>query len=245
LLEAKPDSKTRLVDTKVGYLHRSVKDYLERKETSARLHAVSRADFNVNLRLYNTQIMRLKRQFPETLEDKLLWERVTYAIEYAVRADPNCSGLQVALLNEVDKVAVALTTTCLADGSTYLQRTSMGLGVIATHWTWTRIDCRERGFFLGLAVQCQLVDYVDQTLRSMTSQQASKAASRLTDLALNHNSVFTNEYDRPVVYQHGVNHELLNLLRGYKDLYQKEMSIELVPERHKFRGRLLSCFCFG
>lgn len=53
LLEAKPYRKTRLADTKVGYLHRTVKDYLERKETSAKLHAASRMDFNVNLRLYN------------------------------------------------------------------------------------------------------------------------------------------------------------------------------------------------
>lgn len=187
--------------------------------------------------------MRLKRQHPETLEDDNLWKPVTYAIEYAVRADPTCSGRQVALLNEIDKIAVELTTTPLRDGTTYLQRSSMGLVVIPTHWTWTRIDCRESKSFLGFAVQCQLTDYVDQVLRSMSPQQASKMASRLIELALKHYDIFPNERDRPVVYHDKMNNDLVQLLRGYNASYHKEELSELKTRQPKPRGKLLSCFC--
>jgi hypothetical protein len=245
LLEAKTDSNTRLADTKVGYLHRSVKDYLELKETSERLRAASRTDFNVHLRLYNSQIMRLKRQHPETLDDAILWRSITYAIEYAVRSDPTCTGRQVALLNVIDRTAVALTTAPLRDGSTYLQLTSVGSGEVASHWTWTRLDCRSSQSFLGFAVQCQLTDYVDQVLRSMPPEQATKEAPRLFDLASDCYNVFPNERDRPSIHHHDRNNELLNLLHGYQIAYQKETLAVPMSDKAKPRGRLWSCFCFG
>jgi hypothetical protein len=245
LLEAKRDSTMRLADTKIEYLHRSVRDYLEGQDTSAKLRTASRPDFNVNLRLYNAQIMRLKRQDPETLEDVHIWKSATYAIEYAVRADPSCSGRQMALLNEIDKVLVELTTTRLRNGTTYLQRCSRGSGDVATHWTWTKIDCRESKSFLGLAVQCQLTDYVEKTLQSMSTQDSARVASHLVNLAVSHYSVFPNEIDRPVVSHQVPNGHLIHVLHEYRAPYQKEETDHEISSRSRSRRGLLSCFCFG
>lgn len=245
LLEAKRDGVTRLADTRIDYLHRSVKDYLQQQETSARLRAASRRDFNVNLRLYNAQIMRLKRQHPEQIDDDFIWDYATYAIEHAVRADPSRSGRQVTLLNAIDEVIIDLTTTPLRDGSTYLERSSRGAGEVATHWTWTRIDCRESESFLGLAVQCHLAGYVEKALQSMAPEEASKVAHRLINLALNHASVFSNEIDRPAVHHDSPDHDLVQILRGYETLYQKGETDTSAAKDPKRRRGFLSCFCFG
>jgi hypothetical protein len=245
LLEAKPDSKAQLADAKVGYLHRTVKDYLELKETSDKLHAASRPEFNVNLRLYNPQIMRLKCQQPETLDDAILWESITYAIEYAVRSDPACSGHQMALLNEIDKTAIALTTAPLQGGATWLQLKSQGSTEAATYWTWTRVGCRKSKSFLALAVQGQLINYVDGVLQTMPPGQAAREARGLIELASNFYDVFADEWDRPSIHHGGSSEELLNLLRRYES-YQEEKLIETVSQADeaKPRSKLWTCFCF-
>jgi hypothetical protein len=212
---------------------------------SEKLRAARRTDFNVNLRLCDSQIMRLKRLHPENLDDATLWHPTTYAIEYAVRSDPACPGLQIALLNEIDRIAVTLTTTTLRGGSTYLQLRFIDTGEAANHWTWTKSQCRISEDFLGFAVQCQLINYVDQILHTISPEQAGREAIRLANLALNHYCVSEDTTDRPTIHHRSPNTELLNLLHRYRVVYAKEEFGEPMPDEVKPQGRLWSCFCFG
>jgi hypothetical protein len=239
LLEAKPGSNTKLADTKVEFLHRTVKDYLELTETSEKIRAAIRTNFNANLRLCNSQIMRAKRLHPEALDDTTLWNLTTYAIEYGVRSDPTCSGLQMALLNEIEKTAVALTTVPLRGGSTYLQLRSID------HWTYTRTECRSSKDFLGFAVLCQLTNYVDQVLREMLPRDATWESRRLINLASDDYCMFDDAIDRPSIHHRDRNKELIELLRGYDAAYAKKEFGEPMTDDPKPRSRLRRCFCFG
>jgi hypothetical protein len=245
LLEAKRNDETRLADTKVEYLHRSVKDYLEQPETSTKLQAASRRDFNADLRLYNAQIMRLKRQDPEHMKDEFFWTYAELAIQHAVRADPDCSGRQVALLDTIDEVVVKLTTIPLQDGSTYMERTSRGAGERASHWTWTRIERRKCENFLGLAVYWNLTGYIDKALHAMAPQEASRVAHRLIELMLDtgtHDG--RDEPDWRYTTDDTPDDDMIEMLHGYKVFHQKEQ-IDVSATKNSVRRKFLSCFCFG
>ncbi|KAL6704045.1 hypothetical protein ACN47E_008809 [Coniothyrium glycines] len=246
LLEAKSDQSTRLADTKVGYLHRTVKDFLEQDDVSAKLRDASRDDFNVNQRLYNVQVMRLKRQDPERLDDAVLWRPITYAVEYAVRAEPEYNERQRALLEGIDKVAQDLCTVRLQDGTNFLERDFRESNNIASHWTWTRIDFRDSKSFLGFAVQCQLTGYVDAALQRISAEEAAKAVQHLYRLACESYSVCPNERDRPSVRHHQPNEQLLSLLLAYQQVAQEEEEDEKASMKEsRPRRRWLCCFCFG
>ncbi|KAF2853440.1 hypothetical protein T440DRAFT_505771 [Plenodomus tracheiphilus IPT5] len=240
LLEAKSNKRTQLADTEVGFLHRTVKDYLEQQDTAAKLYAAIKPTFNVNLRLCNSQLLSLKHQNQELLTNDILWRSVSYAIEYAIRAYPTDSERQVSLLNNLDKVATGLTTTPLHDGRTYLQQSSLP-SQEATHWTWTKVKCPEPSF-LGLAAQLGLTGYVFQMLQSMPPEQIREEVPKLLRVVGKKPSGFTLEYDHMATYGRET-YEVVKVLADFNSEYGKD------PPLHNSkpgpRKRLMRWFKFS
>ncbi|KAH7068278.1 hypothetical protein BKA63DRAFT_494933 [Paraphoma chrysanthemicola] len=228
LLEAKTIKGGALAHAHVQYLHRTVKDWLEQDSVLVKFQLVSRADFNLNRRLYTVHLMRLKCHSLRDLEDSIIWDPAMAAIGYAGRSDPD-TNLLVLLLNEVDKAASYLATTRLSDGSNYLERVSQPWGGNAGHWTWIMIPCRECKSFLGYAVQHGMIDYVRAMLMSMSPSEATLEVPRLIELAKESDS------DRA----------LLELLRSHTHQFKIDGRANTPSDRSSLRKKRYCCFCFG
>jgi hypothetical protein len=189
LLEARAVENQPLFSAEVGYLHRTVKDFLNREEIWSTLCDATKEDFNKNLRLFNSHLMRLRTQDrPMSQRRKRFRGDITYSMEYAVRADPQCKTIQITLLNAIDSAATKLVTSGPARGSMF-----PGLQGAASR-SWASEMGRSATTFLGLMVQCQLVDYVDATLRDMPHCEAAEHATK--DL---HNAVLRPTVSGPIV----------------------------------------------
>lgn len=165
LLEAKPTDG--LPNTPVNYLHRTVKDFLGKAETRLELQAGTKDDFNPFLRLCNIYIMRLKST--EISDYDYFWHTLAHAIDYAIRADPSCTGYQINLLKAIER---GYTPKGVYGGNEQdLLRASP-------------LDSAKPMTFFEFAVQCQLVDYVETTLRHMDKAEASLRASEGLHIAI-------------------------------------------------------------
>jgi hypothetical protein len=109
LLEAEPVYKQRIAFAKVAYLHRTVRDFVERPEIRLQLLKMTDSSFNPALQMYNVHVIRIKtddRPYVFSLADAQVadfWRDALHAIEYATRADPgNAAGLRARLLNQLD-----------------------------------------------------------------------------------------------------------------------------------------------
>jgi hypothetical protein len=151
--------------TTVQYLHRTVYEFIERDDIFSELQQATTETFNANVRLCKAYIMMLKMASPGefsrenlTRDNELPGENLTRnaatAMEYAFRADLDCSGCQEIPLDEVDKVASELSTIKLADGGSML--TNAG----RHHWSQLHRPFYRCTTFLHVAVEAQLVPYV-------------------------------------------------------------------------------------
>jgi hypothetical protein len=116
LLEAEPEPDQPIPDAKVGYLHRTVRSYIERSDVWPAFLGMAGETFNPHARICLARIMRLKTYSSYSLRHtngesiNMFWTNVLGAVDYAVLSDPgNKSGLQVTLLTQLDAVVSALT----------------------------------------------------------------------------------------------------------------------------------------
>jgi len=109
----------------VQYLHRTMRDFVEREDIFGELQQVSNVDFNPKYRLCQAYIMKLKMTLPlESRREKLTVEAV-HAMDYAFRADPDCSTCPEVLLDEVEKAASELSAIKMADGESMLTKSGV------------------------------------------------------------------------------------------------------------------------
>jgi hypothetical protein len=101
LLEVHRTSKHELADSTVGYLHRTVKDYIERGDTWRRLLDATNTDFNPRSRLAVSHISLLKFQ-RDYRDSERIWKEVILAISNTTAGDPDGSEVQIRLLDELD-----------------------------------------------------------------------------------------------------------------------------------------------
>jgi NACHT domain len=170
LLEATSWGAQSLTDIPVEYLHRTVKDYLEQPEVWAKYVAVTEKSFSPYPRLCTASIARLKYSgstiFDNEKSASTFWNIVTCAIEYVVHDAHATNGLQNRLLDELDIAASYCADLKDYRGLTFLEQWRSGWGLEAKHWTATRVGCKANRSFLDLAVQCQLMDYVESRVSS-------------------------------------------------------------------------------
>jgi hypothetical protein len=176
LIESKPTPGRPLAFAQVDYLHRTVKDYVEREDNWSRFLAMTDGPFNPYTRLCNTHLVKLKmmgRHIFGTDRGKAFWKNVTCIMHFAKRADPGCTtGLQTKLLNELDVTASYLAALKGTAGLSFLEiyaKRSVSW-VPIQHWSATYQNCWLNQTFLDLAVQFQMTDYIRDVMPSLASQ---------------------------------------------------------------------------
>jgi hypothetical protein len=152
LLQAEQTNEQSLASTSVTYLHRMVRDYLDRPEIWSEFQGMTDNSFNLSIRMYNMYVIRIKRMFQvDSAFDEGFWAAVLHAIGHAIHSDPEDeTGRQVSLLTQLDEVA-AYTAKPRLSGT-------------ATHWSSLRKGGRMNSSFLHLAIQLQLDVFVRHTL---------------------------------------------------------------------------------
>ena len=204
----------------VGYLHRTVRDFMMRHDTWISVRAAIKEPYNPNFQLCSSYIVQLKTlQASHNLAISWkFWDMVTYGIEYAVRADPTAEHMQFRLLEELDRVAnMHLTDLCLPVGSAQNQAQGPPLAHKSVtskikHWAATSPDFRFCKSFLQFATQCQLVDYVKAQLEKDSKLCTIQDPHPLLYLAIHNCKVLGNSTDRPMCSHSTPSVELVNLL---------------------------------
>lgn len=213
LIESKAGRTQHLADANVSYLHRTVKDYIEREDIWSKFKSVVDRSFNPYVRLCNAYIIKLKisnqQFFQGNNSGKDFWDIVTYAIEYATLADPACkNGVQTKFLNELDATAshhASLTRNAGSAFTTFEPR--------ATHWSASKPGCILNESFLHFAVQCQLTDYVREILSSPMIKPASPTSALLVALIECESFTDSEAYaDRPSIRHVSPNSSLVSML---------------------------------
>jgi hypothetical protein len=161
-----------LADAKVQYLHRTVKDFLERPEIWCKIVAAIAPPFHPLIALYASHLLQLKSLDPQSMSRAHLWNTLTWAIEYAASAELHLTHSDyVTYLDEIDRVASKLCERPLMSGSTFTYRHAPKVNndkvKLCVHWTST-VPSRKRKHnttFLSVAVWCGLSSYIATKVR--------------------------------------------------------------------------------
>jgi NACHT domain len=158
-------SRVEYIDTRVPfrvqYLHRTVKDFLELPEQWARITATTDSSFHAQERLLRAYILYLKTLPPDILDRDMLWDVITWIIEYAFQLQEASGNAETELLDEFDKAAYKLVLSPRAkDGKTFMDVYSeLGYCSSDSHWTATQFGRASMGLFLSFAIKCGLFAY--------------------------------------------------------------------------------------
>jgi len=159
-------------DGLVFYLHRTVNDFLEKPEIWERLcHATDSSSFNLYLRLSNSRIALLKTRDPEEAldDDNLRWE-IPLTVEYAFRANRDGTEYHIRAINELDRTLTHLSTVEARSGNFVPQNRFETDRFTKTFWDSTT---------LGIAIKCELVEWIRFQLQTVLRHRASEIASHL------------------------------------------------------------------
>jgi len=168
LLEPHIRRNLPLINTVVEYLHRTVKDYIERPEIWEKFLSLTDKDFNPYSRLCNERIIRLRTTdapfFRLPTAGLSFWSIASSAIAYAYCADPDGSkNIQGPLLRELDKAGSYLVNTKEEDRLSYAEVVTQHRR-FPTTWPGSRKGCGLNRTFLHLAIQCCLFDFVREAI---------------------------------------------------------------------------------
>jgi hypothetical protein len=172
-----------LPGAQVGYLHRSVKDFFDRPDILSGFFSTADKSFNPNLRLCNAYIVMFKidstsPSFADESSADIFWRQVERVIGYAAKAEETGAGPQITLLNEFDQV---VTKKCEASA---LSKWPHNFVLPVLHWSATRIGCDANRSFLHLAVQVQLMSYVEHNLSEPLDPLVEKTLASLLLVAV-------------------------------------------------------------
>jgi len=104
------DNEENIADNKLQYLHRTVKDYLEMPETWEWILAANEEPFDPCVALSKSYLLQLKMKQTNEIDHYKIWDLATWSIHYAKQSELNDGPVQIALLDELDRTATALTS---------------------------------------------------------------------------------------------------------------------------------------
>ncbi|KAF2190486.1 hypothetical protein K469DRAFT_746970 [Zopfia rhizophila CBS 207.26] len=161
--------KSTLKLSKVGYLHRTVKDYIERPDTWDRICDLTDETFNVNVSLLKAYVCVLKTSLTAS---PMFWRIISTCLTHAFRASSQseCAAKTVSLLlDELDSATQKICPQPGLSGSygSQVRPSEDGNCKLEQHWThFLHLDPKNicRASFLGLCVRYRLHTYVLQKL---------------------------------------------------------------------------------
>ena len=93
----------------VGYLHRTVQEFIEREDVRTKFQSSLNSPFDANISLFKSYLIQLKTQsFNLGLNANSFWVTVTCGMRYAITADPKCSSFQFQALERINETASML-----------------------------------------------------------------------------------------------------------------------------------------
>jgi hypothetical protein len=164
----------------VKYLHRTVKDLLEKPENWEKFTAATGKSFSPNEALCKSFIIQLKVLHPRYLMPHSFWQIIAFCIEHFARAERESGTTQVQLLDELDSAASTWSQLPGPFGQTFIRFFWRTEESSKYHWTSTLVTGWSRSVggpagstFLAFAVRCQLYSYVQAKLSNGSSGFAS------------------------------------------------------------------------
>ncbi|KAF4625350.1 hypothetical protein G7Y89_g12817 [Cudoniella acicularis] len=162
------DDRSKLATHTVQYLHRTVKDYMEKAENWAKIDSYSGDDYNPHIRLACAYLLQMKTA--PKLSQQQFWDNVIWCLEYTVPAvdlSKNKSSASTAtrVLDCLDESADIVSRSERSGPSLLKQCT-----ISASPVYWTKIPQRGRSLaatdFFSLAIMYQIEWYVREKIKS-------------------------------------------------------------------------------
>jgi energy-coupling factor transporter ATP-binding protein EcfA2 len=178
LFEVIPMGGQPLSTARVGYLHRTVKDFLKQDSIRAKFLAVTHSDFSVSAAWCRSFIMQLKTCDPQIQTIHAFWRDVRCCLEFAAAASFEGYKKTANLYDAIDAAAGSLATDrfyrkSMASNSIPNYGEPSKPSLLSTygsgetpHWTSTRGDTASSRSFLSFAAQCQLLPYLEHVLET-------------------------------------------------------------------------------
>jgi len=176
--------------SKVEYLHRTVKDFMERSDIWDFITGSGDPNFDPHLGLCRSFWIQL-RTLPAKNSSKLFWETLSWSFEYAVRIADNNIQLYTELIHDIDHAAVDFSTKKSLNEPSYIETLS-GDCRPDRHWASVASSGSPEDGLLEFAVRCQLVDFLQIEL-----QQRHMSRLRKTQLLNTAVSSFSIPFDLP------------------------------------------------
>jgi hypothetical protein len=204
-----------LVAAKVEYLHRTVKDFLERPEIWDQVTAATADDFNPHAALARSYLLDMKwiRRHCTFLPPQ--WDSIFWIMEYAMKAE-SAGAVQVSLLDELDRVTAKLFP--LQSPAFQRERT-----IDSSHLTFQEFPSAKYPLadalaidFLHLAVGCDLPKYLKERLARKTLD--SRYINSLLATALTKYDIEYPRRDGPVFQHHKPNFEVIKVMLDHSNL---------------------------
>ncbi|KAF2684967.1 hypothetical protein K458DRAFT_487197 [Lentithecium fluviatile CBS 122367] len=172
LLDARLESAGPYAE--VTFLHRTVKDFLERPETWSKPCEATN-NFNPNLCLSSSQIAALKTQEPSNPNEEYVTAKVSLAIAYALRANRDSIKYEIRAIDEIDRTITLLSNTHPSDGILFIDH--------IMEWkkegSLAQFNTSDPGHFRLFALRFELVGSIQAFLKAKSKQFASSHASDL------------------------------------------------------------------
>jgi len=164
LLEHSRESRFDLAESKVAFVHRTVRDFIYDEAINSKFDQATDS-FNPNARLCQAWTSYIKSANPDRVALESLQDWAILGIEYGVRADQSSSDLQTRLLQDVDRAVTALAKTRNSEGHAL---------VVGRYWGATLPNSSRCSSLLHLACQGQLVGYVRNNLPEALEKAENK-----------------------------------------------------------------------
>jgi hypothetical protein len=188
-----------LPNSEVGYLHRTVKDFIQRPDVGKRLVDGTKPSFNPRMQLLVSQLACFKvtdfgsfRDPKDLLRTTPFWKQFTSLIHQIIQDGPDSPELQAYLLNELDRAAIDIN------------------GPLAMHWTSSMLGFPTITSFIHLAVKFQLVSYIKFTLTNSKLADQTELSS-LLQLAITEYETFGILYTKNFAFREP-NIEIIRIL---------------------------------
>lgn len=148
---------TSLVNQKVEYLHRTVKDFIARPDIWSRMTAATKNSFDPNLALCQSYLLQLKTIQPRLISREGFWDLVTtYMYHTNIIKEFNITR-QISLFYELDRAATILSGTPRFVASTVGRAFSVDS---EAHWTSTGPRGKRGNTLSAFAIQYDFDQYV-------------------------------------------------------------------------------------
>jgi hypothetical protein len=129
LLEATP-VKSHPERAHVQYLHRTVKDFLARRDIWTYITSGTDPSFNASVTLCGIYLLQLKTA--HVSEQELIWDNVRGCLDHACRAAEVLGRKQIRLIDEMDRTATRMLKDAKDPG--------WGVPYTINHWTDTLVE---------------------------------------------------------------------------------------------------------